>query len=50
MVPQTFTPSTQEAEAGGPEFKVTLVYIVNSRIARTTQRDPLLSLPKAFNN
>ena len=42
MVAQAFNQSTQEAEAGGPEFEASLVYRVSSRIARTTQRNPVL--------
>jgi hypothetical protein len=42
-VAHTFNPSTQEAEAGGPfEFKANLVYRVNSRRAKATQRNPAL--------
>jgi hypothetical protein len=38
-VEHAFNPSTQEAEAGGFEFKVSLVYKVSSRTARATQRN-----------
>ena len=38
VVVHTFNPRTQEAEAGGFEFKASLVYSLNSRAARTTQR------------
>ena len=34
--------STQEAEADGSEFKASLVYRVNSRTTKTTQRNPVL--------
>ena len=34
-------PSTQEAEAGGTEFKANLVYGVSSRAAGATQRNPV---------
>jgi hypothetical protein len=37
-----FNPRTQEAEAGGiSEFKDSLVYRVNSRMVRATQRNPV---------
>jgi hypothetical protein len=36
-----FNLSTQEAEAGGSEFVASLVYIVSSRTARATQRNPV---------
>jgi hypothetical protein len=39
LVAHTFNPSTQEEEAGGSEFKVSLVYRVNSKTARATQRN-----------
>ena len=42
MVAHTFNPSTWEAEAGGFEFKTSLVYRVSSWTARTTQRNPVL--------
>jgi hypothetical protein len=32
----SFNPSTQEAEAGGAEVNATLVYRMNSRIARAS--------------
>jgi hypothetical protein len=41
MVAHAFNPSTQEAEAGGSEFKASLVYRVSSRIARDTQKNPV---------
>jgi hypothetical protein len=43
MVIHTFNFSTSKAEAGGSscEFKVSLVYRVNSRIAKATQRNPV---------
>ena len=37
----TLNPSTWEAEAGGFEFEVSLVYRVSSRTARATQRNPV---------
>jgi hypothetical protein len=40
-VAHAFNPSTQEAEAGGFEFKASLVYKVSSRTARATQRNPV---------
>jgi hypothetical protein len=36
-----FNLSTQEAEAGGSAFKASLVYIVSSRTARATQKNPV---------
>jgi hypothetical protein len=40
VVTRAFNPSTQEAEAGRSlEFEATLVYRVNSRTARATQRN-----------
>lgn len=39
MVEHSF--NTWKAEAGRSEFQTSLVYIVNSRAARTTQRNPL---------
>ena len=42
VVALAFNPSTREAEAGRSlEFKVSLVYRVNSRIAKATQRNPI---------
>ena len=41
VVVHTFNPSTQEAEAGGYEFEISLVYRVNFRTPRTTQRNPV---------
>jgi hypothetical protein len=41
VVAQAFNPSTWEAEAGGFEFKASLVYRVSSRTARATQRNPV---------
>jgi hypothetical protein len=38
----TYDLSTWEAEAGESEFKASLVYRMNSRIARATQRNPVL--------
>jgi hypothetical protein len=40
-VAHTFNASTWEAEAGGFEFEVILVYRVSSKIAKTTQRNPV---------
>ena len=40
-VTYTFYTSTREAEAGGSEFKGSLVYIVSSRTARNPQRKPI---------
>ena len=42
MVAQAFNSSTQETEAGGSEFKVSVVFIASSRTAITTQRNPAL--------
>jgi hypothetical protein len=36
-----FNPSAWEAEAGRIEFEASLVYRMGSRIARTTQRNPV---------
>jgi hypothetical protein len=36
-----FNPSTWEAEAGRSEFEANLVYRVNYRTARATQRNPV---------
>jgi hypothetical protein len=41
VVAHTFNPRTQEAEAGGSQFKASLVYRVGSRTARATQRNPV---------
>jgi hypothetical protein len=42
MVMHTFNHSTQKAAAGRSlEFKASLVYRVNSRTARVTQRNPV---------
>jgi hypothetical protein len=41
MVAHSFNPSTQEAEAGGSLFDTNLVYIVSSRTANATQRNPV---------
>ena len=45
---QAFDPSTQEAEAGGSEFEVSLVYRVSSRTARATQ-EPCVKKTKTNN-
>jgi hypothetical protein len=37
-----FNPSTQEAEAGWTQFRTNFIYRVSLRIARATQRSPLL--------
>jgi hypothetical protein len=37
-----FHPSTQESEAGGSEFKGSLVYKVSSRTAKASQTNPVL--------
>ena len=42
-----FNSSTQEAEAGGSEFEASLVYIVSSRMARATQRNPVVDQKKS---
>ena len=43
MVAHTFSPSTREPEAGGSlSSKPSVVYKVSSRIARATQRVPVL--------
>ena len=39
MAAHTFNPSTWEAEAGGSEFKASLVYRVSSRTGQATQRN-----------
>lgn len=36
---QAFNPSTSEAEEGGSESEATLVYRVNSRMAKATQKN-----------
>jgi hypothetical protein len=41
VVVHTFSLLTQEAEADRSEFKASLVYKSNSRIARDSQRNPL---------
>ena len=42
MVADAFGPSTWEAKAGGfLEFEARLVYIVSSRTAKATQRNPV---------
>ena len=41
MVVNTFNPRTREAEAGEYLFKASLVYVMSSRTARTTQRTPV---------
>jgi hypothetical protein len=41
VVAHAFNPSTREAEAGGSEFKASLVYKVSSRTARAIQRNPV---------
>jgi hypothetical protein len=41
VVAHAFNPRTWEAEAGGFEFEVSLVYRVSSRTARATQRNPV---------
>lgn len=38
MAVHTFNPSTLEAEAGGPEFEASLVYIVSSRTAKAAEK------------
>ena len=40
-VASAFNPNTREAEVGGSEFKVSLVYKVSSRTAWATQRNPV---------
>jgi hypothetical protein len=42
VVEYTFSPSIWKAEADRSEFKVSLVYKWSSKIARATQRIPLL--------
>jgi hypothetical protein len=45
VVAHAFNPSTWKAEAGGiSEFKASLVYRVKSRIAKATQRNPVLKI------
>jgi hypothetical protein len=39
VVAHAFDPSTWEAEAGGFEFKASLVYRVSSRTAKATERN-----------
>jgi hypothetical protein len=41
MVAYLFNPNPQEAEADLCEFEASLVYRVNSRTARATQRNPV---------
>lgn len=43
MIADTFNPSSQEAKAARSfcEFEGSLVYTVNSRTARATQREPV---------
>ena len=41
VVAHAFNPRTREAEAGGFEFKASLVYRVSSRTARAAQRNPV---------
>jgi len=49
VVAHTFNPSTWEAEAGGfLSSEASLVYRVNSRTARATQRNPVSKKKKAF--
>jgi hypothetical protein len=38
----TVSPSTQESEAGRTEFEASLLYRASSRIAKATQRNPVL--------
>jgi hypothetical protein len=40
-VTHAFNPRTREAETGGYELEASLVYRVSSRIARSTQRNPV---------
>jgi hypothetical protein len=40
-VAHAFNPSTWEAQAGGFEFKASLIYKVSSRTARAIQRNPI---------
>jgi hypothetical protein len=40
-VAHAFNPSTWEAEQAISEFETSLVYIVSSRTARATQRNPV---------
>jgi hypothetical protein len=47
-VAHVFNPSTWEAETGS-ELKDSLVYIVISRMAKTTQRNPLLTATQQTN-
>jgi hypothetical protein len=42
---RTFNPSPQEAEAGGTEFKASLVYRVSFRTAGATLRNSLKHTP-----
>jgi hypothetical protein len=52
MVMNSFNPSIPEAEAGGPEFKASLVYRMGSRTARATERNLVLKnlgLQEPFN-
>ena len=44
MLVHTSNPSTLEAEAVGPEFKVILVYRVSSKTVRATQRNSVSKL------
>jgi hypothetical protein len=45
-----FNPSTLEAEAGRSEFEASLVYRMSFRIARATQRNPVLKQTKTTAN
>ena len=41
VVAHTFNPRTQEAEARRSEFEANLLYILSSRTAKATQRNPV---------
>jgi hypothetical protein len=40
VVEHAFNPSTGEAEAGGSEFKTSLIYSVSSTTAKTPKKNP----------
>ena len=43
---QAFSPSSLKVEVGGLKFEASLVYTVNSRIARDTERNSVLKSQK----
>ena len=50
MVVQAFSPSSLKVEVGGLKFEASLVYTVNSRIARDTERNSVLKSQKKKKN